>query len=494
MKKAFLAFLVLVAVLVVSVRAVNFSSGVILGEPDEEVHVQILAGLKNSFNPVYQGIGFYYEMPLYFWTAALFNNFVFHRAIFSLRWVSFISTILTALILSFYFLKKEGRFLALLAPILYLLIPLSVFYARVGIIEPFLVLLITGGVVFYDLSREKRDIRLSAFSGIFLGLSLLTKYTGLPILAILTIYLLLETLTNNRRLIDGSSIKVNLQALLPLVVASLIFLPVFLYFYKLDSFDVRWQTKQIFGLFGGVRQEFQPGRILNFPWWFSWPIILLTLAGLGRSVREYRKYGLFVLFFLAMLVSVLSRLPFYPRYGLVLCPFLVVFAVLGVSFIKSIRLTVGLVFLVLVLNVLPIIKAWHAADWHIIEEAVSRVKLEAPSVSWSFSNYWPNYFGAELGVKNYAWLTYDGPDMESFAPGEKRNALAILKTDGGAVFLENLYADLYLTQQPGRLRAINEVRKNYQPAFSVTRQGSNFPFSQISNDRIDVYLFSKNSQ
>ena len=472
-------------------KLIPLNGGIILGEPDEVVHADVVTSLINTRMPAYGGSGFYFDLPAYFTVAATFSQIIIHNPLVSLRAVSFLATLLTSLIVYYYLLKKEDRRVALVGALLYFLIPLSIFYSRVGVIEPFLVLGMTGSLCFFDLGRDKKNIWYSVLSGLFLGLSFLTKYTILPIFAVMALYLIFDFVRSNRYFLRDKYLHISLYSFVPLVLGLLIFLPVLIYFYKQDPWTVKWQTYQILGLFGGVKQELRPGRILEFPWWFSWPIVALAVVGIGKSFAEYKKYLSLILGTLVMLFVVLSRLPFYPRYALVLVPFLCMLSALGLSFVTSSRLRAFLFLFLIVMNILPLSEAFRSADQRIIENSVAAAKAGGSNPSWAFSNYWPNYFGKLLPVNNYAWLTYDGPDLRAYAPGENRDALSILKTDGGAVFLENLYADLTLTQQPGRLRAIDEVKKTYSPTFTVRSQSPNFPFSRKPGDSIDVYIFKK---
>lgn len=489
MKKKIALSVTLLGFIFLALVFIDFSGGVILGEPDEMVHAEVVQSLIKSGFPAYQGVGFYYELPAYFAVSALFSNFVFGSPLFSLRFASFLATILAAAIIFYYLLKKEGLKTAIFGGVLYFLIPLSIFYLRVGVIEPFLVLGLAGTVCFFDLGRSEKKFLFSFLSGSFLGLSLLTKYSILPILAVMVLFFAVDFLKSNRGLLKERYLYVDLHSFLPLVLGLALFLPVLFFFYKHDSWTVKWQTLQVLGLFGGVKQEFRLGRLAEFPWWYSWPVLVMSLAGLAGLLTRFRKYSFLLICAGAMLYVVLSRLPFYPRYSLTLVPFLVVFSALGLSFLKSKKIAAAIFVVLFAINVSSLTSAYKSSFQRLIEDSVLAVGKTGVKPAWAFSNYWPNYFGSQLSLSKYAWLTYDGSDLRAFAPGENRDALTILRSDGGVVFLENLYADLTLTQQPGRLRAINEVRKDYKPTLTVKSPSPNFPFSATAGDSIDVYIF-----
>lgn len=489
LKKLLLGIAILVLLLFVP-KIINFGGGVILGEPDEFVHADVVKSLINTWVPTYQGTGFYFDLPAYFSVSAVFSYLFFHNPLISLRFVSFMASLFTAFIIYFYLSKKENTKTAILGTILYFLIPLSVFYLRVGVIEPFLVFGMVGTICFFDLGRSQKNVLFSVISGIFLGVSFLTKYSILPVFAIMAAYFVFDFITANRNFYKERFLYVSLYSFIPLVLGLLIFLPVLLYFYKLDPATVKWQTLQVLGLYGGVKQELRLERLMEFPWWFSWPIIIFTIVGIMRSVFKFKRYLFIMICTGAMIFVVLSRLPFYPRYALTLVPFLCIFSALGLSIFKSTRVLAILILILLGINATSIITAYRSSYQKVIEDSVAEVRANGTNPPWAFSNYWPNYFGKEMGIGKFAWLTYDGPDLMAFAPGENRDALTILKTDGGAVFLENLYADLTLTQQPGRVRAIDGVRKDFKPTFTVKSLSPNFPFSKKSGDSIDVYIFN----
>jgi|GEM_PF-5852896 hypothetical protein len=491
MKRVAFITAVFVLTVVIVFKSVKFDGGIILGEPDAFVHSAVVTSLINTGIPAYEGRGFYFDLPAYFATSAVFSNLLFHNPLVALRFVSFLATTLTALIIFFYLFRKENIKTATLGVFVYFMIPLAWFYLRVGVIEPFLVFGMVGTFCFFDLARSEKDITFSILSGLFLGLSFLTKYSILPIFGVMVVYFVYDLFAHNKNFLNDKYLHLSLFSSVPLVLGLLLFLPIFYFFYKLDPETVKWQTLQVLGFYGGVKQEFRPSRLLEFPWWFSWPIVVLASVGAVRSLINYKKYLPVLLFMVVMLFAILSRLPFYPRYALVLVPFLALFGARGLSLFKSPRTLVVFVVFIFGVNILPIVNAYRSADQRLIEDSVVMTRSRGSKLTWAFSNYWPNYFGKLLPVNNYAWLTYDSPDLRAFAPGESRNALQILNEDGGVVFVENLYADLVLTHPQGRLQAINEVKKSYKPTFSVRSTSPNFPHSKKFGDTIDVYIFPK---
>src|SRR3989344_7203936 len=52
---------------------VSRAGGVILGEPDEFAHSQIVARLPATRGPFYSGKPFFYDPPFFFWASSLLN-------------------------------------------------------------------------------------------------------------------------------------------------------------------------------------------------------------------------------------------------------------------------------------------------------------------------------------------------------------------------------------------------------------------------------------
>lgn len=488
MRKRVLWFWVLPLFAVILLATVNFRSGFILGEPDERVHAQIVDSLISTGRPDYNGQGFYFDLPAYFFVSSIFSRFLFKDPLVSLRVVSFVSALVTASIIGFYLSRKEDRKTGILGAILYFLIPLSIFYLRVGVIEPFLVLGMTGVICFFDLGRSQKNFSYSIMSGLFLGLALLTKYSILPIVLVIFLFFLIDILKSNPNFLKDRHIYVNLFSFVPLALGLAIFLPIFSFYYAADPANVKWQTLQILGFFGGVKQEFRPSRLLLFSWWFSWPLLALAVLGLGKT---FRKYVCSSLSALLIVLVIIGRLPFYPRYALVLVPFLAIFSSLGLGLFKPRQLLLTVVVVLILFNFPRIYEAYTASHQIILEDSVGLARKYSERPDWVFSNYWPNYFALEYGVKNYSWLTYSPSDLRAFAQETVGDSLKLLNESGGVVFLENIYADLYLTQPEARLKAIGALKSLYKPSGTVTTGLSNFPFSPVFGNRVDIYIIKK---
>lgn len=491
MKKALILFVFVILSVWAVARFVDFSSGLIFGEPDEFVHVELVKSWLEKKQPLYEGQPFYFEMPGYFVVAAFFSGLVFHDPLVSLRFVSFVAAILTSGLIYFYLSSRGPRRLALAGAIFYWLMPLGLFYSRTGLIEPFLVFNLTGAFVFYELGRRQKSLLAAAVAGIFLGWALLVKYSVLPLLAVMLFALVLDFTRENVGFWRRGYFRLNLLSALPPLVGLVIFLPVFLYYYGRDTFAVAWQTKQVLGLYGGVSQSLSWERLLEFPWWFSAPVVLLVLGGLARGLVRLRDDYLLLTVFFLFLLSDLYRQPFYPRYLVLLVPFLAILAARALTVFRRfgwVSLALLSVFLV---NRTTLGEAWGAAHQNLMERAVTIAAESVEGNGWVFSNFWPNYFGRALGTEKFFWVSSGEDDYGSFGIKEKRDALEILKEEGGVVLLEDFYTRLYIAQPKARLESQQAIKDSSPPPVVFQSSNSNFPFSRKAGNRIELYVFAK---
>lgn len=492
MKKRLLAGAVVIIILIFGIasRFVSFDGGLIFGEPDEFVHKAVVQSLLESSVPKYRGEGFFFEMPAYFASAGFISKITSWGVLFSLRYLSFVSLVLSAVLLAYYLKVKENWVVGLVAFLVFLLIPLGVFYLRVGVIEPFLVLGLTGSIVFYDLGRERRSLLYSALSGIFLGLALLTKYSILPLLAALGVLFIIDLWRSNRNIINLSHLRLPLGSFLPLFLAAIIFLPIFIYYYATNSAVVKWQTLQVLGQYGGVKQELRLERLLEFSWWFSWPVVILTVLGFWVAIKNWRRYYFWLFLFGLFMVAILTRLPYYPRYGLVLLPFFAIFSALALgSFFRNRRKLAVLGSILVVVNLPSLVNSWQSAEQNIFNDSIQKIKGETRGPNyWVLGNFWPNYFGEVLGVSKYGWLTYDLNDFRAFgSEGGGEELFKLLKKEGAFIFLEGRYADFYLTQPKGRILARQDLTQSYSPRWVLNTSQGNFPFFRSGGNQIKIY-------
>ena len=77
---------------------VSRAGGVILGEPDEFAHSQIVARLPATRGPFYSGKPFFYDPPFFFWASSLLN-LAFKNSLQAVRVTSFAATLLSSLMI-----------------------------------------------------------------------------------------------------------------------------------------------------------------------------------------------------------------------------------------------------------------------------------------------------------------------------------------------------------------------------------------------------------
>lgn len=481
----------------------NLGSGVILGEPDEFVHAQLSQNLLRSPIPTYSGAPFFYDLPGMFVTGSLVLRFV-KDPLVSVRLVSFLST--TALgLLIYYYLRKRGVTVigSAVGGLLFYFNPLTIFYSQVGVIEPLLSLFLFSFLVFYDLFLEKNLLRYSALAGVFLALAIFTKYTALYFLLLALLVFAYKSLRASFSLLRLKSgyLLLDFKSLVPLAIVAVTVVPVVFFFYSKFPAELKFQTRQVLGFtsmavfspFINLDADFF-GKLF---WWFPIPMLVGTLLGFIAFLDKFRQKSLFCLAsFLILFVLVSSRAPFYPRYLVVLLPYIAVFSAVFLDYSVGFlplpsRMRGALLILVLVLYIVTyrniISDSYLSSKHNLLETAAASInKNPANSSKWVLSNYWPNIVGSRVGRQNYAWLTLDNREISIFQPTESKTGLEIMKEGRAVMVIENIYSN-FLVYPPARYEALTKIKRELRPDLVITDPSSNFPFFKDSVNRVDIY-------
>ena len=190
-------YLYVAIILVISLlKLYKINGGVILGEPDETMYVDLVRNLSKSVFPEYNGMGWYYGLPLYLYLGYALN-FIFQNKLLTLRIISFLFSTILAVEIFFYLRNKISQFNAFLSALIFIIIPLSMFYSRIALIDMMLAALALTSIFVFDLGQSTSTRKLSVLSGLFLGLAILTKYTALPLM----VGFCFLTLFNSKRII-----------------------------------------------------------------------------------------------------------------------------------------------------------------------------------------------------------------------------------------------------------------------------------------------------
>ncbi len=484
-------------VLAIALRPRGF--GFVLGDPDEFIFMKLAESLRLSHWPIFGGQPFYYDLPLYPLTASFFllitNNYLL-----ATRLVSYVSTLVTAAVIYKYLRIKTGeRVLALVAALLFLMLPLSVFYSQVGIIEPFLSLLLFSGIISFDLAEEEHSLPLAFLSGGLLGLAVLTKFTALVPLLIIVIYLVLASLRLTLRAGNLLAIRVHLNSLAVLSTAGIIFLPVILFFRLKDYAVFSYQIGTIFGTNGAtgwaifpVVKALLPDWLTagNAAFWLTWLVIIAAGVGSFWLVSD-RRFRLLTTVFTVLLYLVLARAPFHIRYLVILMPVLAICVSLGLHRFKLLgQLPLLLIFIATTLYLIGYnVKVLQASRQNILETAVAAVKLPRADFSgFIFSNYWPNILGYLAGTDRSSWLANNKREVEAYYPAAEADSFTLLKKYGGYVFIEEKFSQ-EISQPAARQEAIVAQLSVREPDKVISTTSPAFPYFREGGDRVLIYEY-----
>lgn len=269
---------------------------------------------------------------------------IFHNApLFAL--FSGITSLLALYLLNTAFFKNKS--LAILPVVLFSFEPIF----KAQLVAPFLDLMY---LAFFCFSLyffiKKRFI----ISGIFLGLMMGTKASSAALLLtifVLLIYLLLENWKKNKKELLGSVYK---PVCLVALFASIVFMASYFRFFmlghsvidflKVQKWIIHFYSSGAKGSFISIWQILASGtwqtwwgQTLNVSeWWIGWPILLIisifSTIYFRHSLGKMRLLVLWIVVYLIFLMVV----PVWPRYLLLLLPFLYNLSIWGLS--KNIRL------------------------------------------------------------------------------------------------------------------------------------------------------------
>lgn len=467
-------------------------SGFVLGESDEIIYMQMAENFRSLHAPVFGGQPFYYDLPLYPLVAAGLS-FLIGNFLFAVKLLSFLSVMLSAVLIFFYLKFKLGNPIpAFGAGLLFLFFPLVIFYGQTGIIEPFLTLLLLAAAFSIDMALTRGSLRFAVLGGLLLGGSVLTKYTGLITYLFTGVCLFFRSLVLNLRLGWRDSLKVDRNSSLILFLASALFLPVIIYFRIFDRENFTYQTGTIFGFWD------KPSP-LSFPAWFNWdnlsywltPVVcVLILAGVWAFYRQ-RSFRLIFWLSLLTLAALMFRPIFHLRYLYVVLPYAAI--IISLLFWKisfSQRKLYLLMLGVLLLYLAPYnVTAFASARHRLLERSVAAVGLpRADFNGFIFSNFWPNFYASLARTDKASWLSDDIREVQAFYPKSENNSFELLQQYGGYVFIDELYSQR-IGQPAARLRALEKITREKTPLMVLSEEGSNYPFFRENLNTVTIYEY-----
>lgn len=485
--------------LIVSFRFYKLDGGLVLGEPDEFIHQQVVENLRSGGFPwpVYAGVPWFFQMPLYPYLGYLFS-FFFPQPYVGLRVISVLTSLFMILGTYFFFRVRFSKGLAFVTALFLALSPFSIYISRLALLDSGAVSFGMLALYSLDLAWSKKSRPWALAAGFFLTLSIMFKYTGLIYIIVLGLISLLVMVRDNfRTFIKDREIRLNILLLIPLVTTVILILP---FLYLMRQHDSYTFKIQFFTSLGFLRDFWRvKGGELNFgnylpdlAWWLTLPVLVSFSLGLVIFFRKIRAFPFLSLGFFMTAILTLTFRPFYPRYFYPIVPFLVIFN----SFFlwrtldhrRSIVKLAGFI-LVLLLTIPTSIEAFRSTNHSLIEKTGKTIQSYGLKNPWIFANYWPNVFGQAAFSNRATWLTASAWDAKAFIPEIEKSPLEILDIEGGFALVEEKYSrSRMFIHNEERFRAWKQVEEEFVGlGIEIVASEPNFPHLRSSVNRLNIY-------
>lgn len=503
-KPSFFQFLGVLTLIAFSMLFRLKESGLIPGEPDEFMYKSIAEALPHTLVPFYLGAPFFHNLPLFTFLESLLMPLPM-GSFMAGRVISFLATLSLAVLIFFYLRRRyPSELVPFWGSFLFLFNPLTVFYSQVGVIDPLLSLLSFAAFVYFSLFLEGGRWRDSLLAGVFLALSIATKYTAVSFLLFVSLIWVIRMIVGswkNHELRRRGDFYFDTRGSLVVLIPLLTIGPLVWLFYKSYPVDFKWQFLQslgvsrygTFSLWGNLASaEF----LTNLAWWLSPTPALASLLGFIFVVLKKGTRELFLIFsFLVMATFVFSRVPYNQRYTLVLVPFLAVFSAflcgrffsfLNDRFGKILTVVLVVAYLLIYKNYLT--EAYLSSKHNLFESAAKYLrKIDPQGRAWIFSNYWPNIVAGISDHRNYAWLTFDNKEVSIFQGAESRTGKEILNQERSLIVVEELLSPMTIVLTGPRSEALFFVTSRLSPSISFVDSNPNFPFTRKTGNTIAIY-------
>jgi len=514
MKLVPLLITVLILAFFIFTRLVYLDSGIHISEPDELSYDVTSKSLNLGFIPKYGGKPFPEQTPVFDYVAYFASLFVnetdYPRTFVSTRLVSVVSSFLLAVTIFLYLLKKEGFKVGLFSLVLFTLTPISLYYSKMGLREMLLLLFSFWFFITYErLKTNQKLIKSSLISGLLLGFSIAVKTTALIYLLIPAFYLVLsfiKELKLSAKPINSFHISLHLtknwkQQFLPntlviitaLLVAGLAFLPYIVLYPSLlkDRFFLTFLSHGSDGIIQKLQTMFY--YLSHLDLWLSIPVVALLIIGLTHVFyKKDFRWSLLLVTMSAILFALSSNEP-RGRYFVLLLPYLICLAALGLNSVISfsntifarffkpgISITIATILfsLVTILGMLPSTQiALESGQHSTVEEAIKFVRQNYGG-ELVFSTFWPSIVQYSSGLPTLRLTDSeldalrDHNELPNFSPDIEEIPTDYIKNNPSIILI---HRPLDKHEFSERLRAVSFVEQNYQPLKVISDNKPNFP-------------------
>lgn len=516
MRSIELILLSIVLVIFGFTRLPFLDSGVLIVEPDEWSYHAVTESLKtDGYPPKIVGTYFFDQVPSFEFFSLplsyLFPNEENNKNFLPQRIISVVASAGTLFLIYFFLRKKFNFWYGFFGGLFFLLVPLSLFYSKVGLRESLLIFGILSFFIAFQSLKDSGGKNLPSkiiFTAATLTFAIFSKLSGLILLGLPFLYFLtsffkkiafarerfgtykLDINLNSLKNIKKEAVPFLLVFLIPIILTFLVFLPYYFInkLYLKDRLSLLFFSHNIIGTIGKLITA--KLYLENLVFWLTIPFLIFSIAGIGVSLRKRKGFwfdGLFISFLISIF---LSANDFNPRYFVLTIPILTLFAGYGlgefVFWLKKIKISpVAIFFLVVALYfiMLPQTKlALDSTNHSLLEQTNNFLQKEKGDIKFSFSTFWPEIIQYKTGFLS-SWITDSGLDANrpySYLPNYSPkfdHPPANLIADGLESFV--------LVLEPGerdmfseRKRAVIQIEKKFEPLTKITDNKPNFPWTK----------------
>lgn len=278
------------------------------------------------------------KQPLFIWFAAIIQNFVSNPLI-ATRLVSFFSGF--ASVVGIYFLAKAlfNKKVAVISSILYIFLPFTLLYDRMGIFDSLLTSTVIYSVLFTVKIVKKPNFENSFLLGISLGLAAITKSSGFIFLYLLPLSLLLFNFKSKR--LKEDLLKWTFFILVAAFISQVIYnsLRVSELFYLIERKNTEFirsfsqVLKNPFLLFNSNLKSIASWIIV----YLTPPLTIALISGIFLGLIKKNRQILFLCayIFAPLSAELLFNKVLYPRFVLFYFPFIIIATAYFLNFLSG---------------------------------------------------------------------------------------------------------------------------------------------------------------
>jgi hypothetical protein len=335
-------YFIIVSLIYFISRLVKLNTDFNVLEPDEIDYWHVSRGFVHGWWPTLRGALYVENFPLFPYFAFLLSKLIPSEAyLVPLRLLSVFGSYLVGSSMYLFFKNKKYSQLSLVAPTIFWLIPLSLYYSRTGTQEMLFLGLAYLGIILFINSSKKNKFK-SVLSALFLALAVLTKTNALVFLLTPALITFLKPKKYLKPLIRfGISL---------LLFLSLALIPFYLRFgQEFISQSKSLPTKHLLPLINlRVHLATQYIYLQKLPYLLSLAFLTILILGIFQLMKSRNKTKHIITELICLIIPGLLFIYLFdysPRYLLILLPSLII--VSSFSFLKFKKITIILLILIL---------------------------------------------------------------------------------------------------------------------------------------------------